>query len=633
MAIQTHSARTEVSTGSRLPPVPLDVEVRRRSPWILALLALFGLALALRVTVLHQIAGLPFFDHPVGDSAVYLQRAGEIVGGKLLPDHPFFYGSVFYPYFLAVVLSVIPRLFWVCALQIIAGSVLVVLLAILARRLYGTAAGLAAGAITALYGPLAFFEADVLGVVWGLLALVIGLLVCEAWRRPDGRRPGAALPWIAGAAFGMAATERPNLVVLVPLVAVWWTMHTPRNRRGTVGGFLVGAALPLALVAGLNVMGSGQWVPLTTSAGINLSIGYHPGATGTYEEPWEKSDAGFSARHTELEEASVAVASREAGHPLSAQAASTFWARKALNHVLRHPGEAVLLTLRKALLLLNNAEIPNHLDYAFIRDQATALRLMPVGFGILLVLATLGIGFSFLDGTRRDQTVLLLIVAGGALASVLPFFVADRYRTPMLPPLIVVAGAGVAAIIRLLSMRMSIRDRRHFPVLACALVAAVLAVLPLARPMKGRDYWMLAQAYQARGELPAAASAYEAAVREEGDNGELLNNLALVYRALGDRGRAVATLRKAVAAEPELAFPHKNLGMLLISQGEPDAALAELRAAARLDSTDAQVLGAMGALLAERGDRPAATAAFKRARALSPNDTRLSALIARYGDE
>lgn len=69
-------------------------------------------------------------------------------------------------------------------------------------------------------------------------------------------------------------------------------------------------------------------------------------------------------------------------------------------------------------------------------------------------------------------------------------------------------------------------------------------MIPLVRSMRGRDHWMFAQAYQAHGNLPAAIAACEAAVREEGGNGELLNNLGMAYRAAGDRARAEATLRR-----------------------------------------------------------------------------------------
>src|SRR5207247_1525324 len=142
------------------------------------------------------------------------------------------------------------------------------------------------------------------------------------------------------------------------------------------------------------------------SGGINLYIGNHPGATGAYDEPWADRDAQFAARHTELEEASIRMASTLAGRDLTPEQASGLWAGKALAFVSGHPGEAAKLTLRKALLLLNAQEIPNHLNFSFLRRHAPALWSMPVGLGV-------GRG----GGTRGDRAPAPL--AARALARLL----------------------------------------------------------------------------------------------------------------------------------------------------------------------------------------------------------------------
>src|SRR5262245_49289869 len=110
---------------------------------------------------------LPFFDQPIGDSAIYLSRAREITGGQWLPVQPFFYGSVLYPYYLALLLGPMHgSILTVVFSQVLAGLLLVAALGLLTRRLFGITAGIASAFLTAFYGPLAFMEADVLGVVW-----------------------------------------------------------------------------------------------------------------------------------------------------------------------------------------------------------------------------------------------------------------------------------------------------------------------------------------------------------------------------------------------------------------------------------------------------------------------------------
>jgi 4-amino-4-deoxy-L-arabinose transferase-like glycosyltransferase len=602
--------------------------------WSLALAVILALAFVARFLYLRQVAALPFFDQPVGDSAAHLGRAAEIARGEFLPARPFYYCSIFYPYFLAAALALFRgSLFWVCATQLLAGVALAGLLATFARRLYGSPAGLATGLLTALYGPFAFLEADVLGVVWGQLALVLAIMGCVAWAEGDetGRRPRLGVLGLAGLAFGLAGVERPNLLLVVPLAAAWCALRAGRQRAlAPLLALAGGTALPLAAVLALNVAGTGQWVPLTTSFGINLSLGYHAGANGTFDEPWERTDSQFAARHTEPEEAMIARASVETRRALTAQQASAYWRGQALEFIRTQPAEAAAITLHKAALMLNGAEVPNHLDYTFIRERAPALWLMPVGFGGVLILAVVGFGAARERLRRRAGSWLLLLVTAGAFASVLPFTVADRYRAPMVPALLVAAGAGVAALARLARGPRERAGRRTLAVLTAALLAGLISMVPLVRSLRGRDEWMFAQAYQARGNLPAAIAAYEAAVREEGGNGELLNNLAMAYRAVGDRARAEATLRRAIAAAPGLSYPRKNLGMLLIVRGEMDSALVQLREAQRIEPDDAEAAGAIGALLAERGEGAAAAAAFARARALAPGDARLGALIEHY---
>ena len=604
--------------------------------WWIALSAVLCVALVARVLYLCQVAALPFFDQPVGDSAAHLRRAAEIASGSFLPSRPFYYCSIFYPYYLAATLALFHgSLFAVCLIQTIAGVGVVGLLAVLARALFGPAAGLAAGAIAALYGPFAFLEADVLGVVWGQLALAAGMLAAVRWSQSGERRGATANGWLglAGLAFGLAAVERPNLLVVAPLVALWCAARTGARRvRRPVLALAGGVAAPLAVVLALNVAGSGQWVPLTISAGINLSLGYHPGATGTFEEPWEKSSPHFAALHPEPEEAMTAMASAEVGRTLTPREASAYWGRKAVEFIRAHPAEAAWVTFRRAALMLNAAEVPNHLDFEFMRERAPALWLMPIGFGAVLALAVIGLGDAFRTSGVRRGAWLLALVSAGVLASVLPFTVADRYRAPMVPALIVAAGGGVVALARIARERRQSVDRGALAVLLASLLAALVTMVPLVRPLRGRNYWMLAQAYQAHGDLDAAIAAYEAAVRAEGNDGSLLNNLAMAYRARGDRARAAAALRRAIAASPGLAYPHRNLGMLLVMQGDTEAALAELRAAQRIEPDDAETAAALGALLAERGETREAGEQLARARALAPDDPRLRDLIAHYSE-
>src|SRR5437867_11149960 len=127
------------------------------------------------------------FDHPVGESQVHLELASQIAAGSFVPHRPFFYASVLYPYFLAAVLEISRgRILGVALVQVLAGVLLVYLVYRLGARMYGSSAGLWAAALATLYGPFAFFEADVVGVVWALVALTAAMLAWVAWGAGGG---------------------------------------------------------------------------------------------------------------------------------------------------------------------------------------------------------------------------------------------------------------------------------------------------------------------------------------------------------------------------------------------------------------------------------------------------------------
>jgi tetratricopeptide (TPR) repeat protein len=141
---------------------------------------------------------------------------------------------------------------------------------------------------------------------------------------------------------------------------------------------------------------------------------------------------------------------------------------------------------------------------------------------------------------------------------------------------------------------------------------------------------MLAQAYEAKGDLPASVRAYERAVRVDSTDATLLNNLGRLYRKTQQPELAIATFRKAIAINDQLVLPYRNLGISLIAVGDFDGALSALQKSERISPDDPQTLGAIGALLAERGDTAASADAFARALHLAPLAKNSSGLLGHY---
>ena len=595
-----------------------------------------------RLVYLNQAAALPFFHDPVGDSARYLERAQEILQGRFIADRPFFYGGIFYPWLLALDLLLFgTNLYPICLLQAGIGCALAwVLYRFTIASLVEQEApraewiGLVAATMALFYGPFAFFEADLLMISWTLLLMMAGgLLALEGIRQ---QRPGPCAARLAGAGLclGLAATERPNLLLLIPALALWCLRFAPpRVRVAAAGALWAGGAAVLLAVAGLNHAASGRWVMLTTSSGINFYIGNHEGATGTFDEPWSASDREFALRHYDLEEASLTMARRLSGRQLDAADASGFWFHKGLEFARAHPGQTARLAFRKLALFWSADEVPNHLDFAFMRSVAPALRLMPLGFALV---APVGLyGFAAAGARRmmgRASLVLLGLLVLGPMVTMLPFFVADRYRAPVVPPLMVMGACALTTLWRLLRFQLT-RNRAllHVACLALAGLAMTRASAALRQTDASRDDWMMAQAFRKQGDLTSAASWYERAVEASPDDAVLRNGLGVALAQSGQLDRAEAQYRRAVELAPALTLPRRNLGLILMRHG-PSAsveALANLSVAEKADPGDVEVARAMAALLMSAGDRAGARERALKILESNPDDRTAKEIVSR----
>ncbi|HEY3174289.1 MAG TPA: hypothetical protein VGK94_00865 [Candidatus Polarisedimenticolia bacterium] len=598
------------------------------------LLYLLLAGLLARVLYLRQVAELPFFQDPIGDSARYLERAAEILDGRLVGDRPFFYGGIFYPWLLAAsrwLFGSSP--YPVCLAQALAGCALAWVLQRFARKAGASPAisALAAG-IGLFYGPFAFLEADLLMISWTLLFTMTGaLLLLDGVERTRAPAILARLG-AAGLCLGLAASERPNLIALVPVLAAWVLVFGPEaGRLRGAAALVAGSGAVILCVALMNHAASGRWVLLTTSSGINFYIGNHPGARGTFDEPWSSSDPAFTAGHTDLEEASLTMARRESGRDLDAIEAGSYWFSRGMAYLKSNPREAAWLYLRKLALFWNAAEIPNHLDFRFLRERAPALRLMPFTFGLVAPLGIYGLlsrrSRSLM--TRPAATLLAALILV-PMAGVLPFFVADRYRVAAVPPLIVSAAFGAAALGRGFSLAGTRRSAALH--LACIVLAGAAMATPMTDFDQSRNYWLLAQAWKKQGRFSEAADAYALALEAAPAPGAaalIHNNRGVVLAAMGEPVRARQEYRLAIELSPDLVLPHRNLGLSLMEEGPSSAseAFAHLTVAERADEGDIDVARALAVLLLARGDPVAAGERAMRVLRRLPGDPSARAVL------
>lgn len=391
-------------------------------------LAVIALALLVRLVAVRTA-----FDPNLVFEKFFLV-ARELMADGWLTAEPFAYSPI-YVYFLAVLLALGATPAVICGLQVVLGALTCLLLWALARPLFGPAVAVTTGAGAALYAPFLVhdlsFESDSLGL---LLFCAFAALVLRAVRQPS--LPAFAL---AGLALGLRLVQRPNVLVLLPLLPiVAYLAVRPRWRVAQLfacwGVLALAASLPVLPVTWQNWRASGELILVTDHPGYALYVGNSRTATGLGYYPPGLARQLMSAPSREgaspLEHMDSAVAREVAsvvvGRPLSPREASRFWSAEALRAVRERGTGQILLQLRKLLYLFHDFEAHDNLAALLVEDRLRALGWL--GMGALAPLALIGIALAVRQRPRPPELPLLLVLLVVPVVTASLFHVASRFR-------------------------------------------------------------------------------------------------------------------------------------------------------------------------------------------------------------
>jgi tetratricopeptide (TPR) repeat protein len=531
---------------------------RRFGPWLFAISSLT--AMIMRMAYLFQVRDATLFKAPLLDSAIYVARAWEMLHGDIIGKSVSFHSAPLYPYFIAAVMGIVGSeqgLWWLRIIQALLSALTVGLLSWTALRLFGRWAGAATAVLSIFYAPFLFYSGEILEITLTMLFLAWAFWLMSAGEKLSGRRLFAV-----GALLGLAALGKPNLLILGPVIWISLGLFRPLGRPSAWAwskGLLLAAGILVAILPFTfrNRLVGDDWVLISSNGGINLFIGNNPQATGGFQVP--------SSIATDLDNGSRLIAEEALGRRLKPSEVSRFWSDRTLAYFGSSPGHAAVLMLRKAALLLNHYEIPNHYNFYFFREYyAPILSWTFVGYSMLLPLGLLGLAF----GLRRDRRTRRHAAAllGVALTVVL-FFVTSRYRLPVVILLFPFAGYGLALLGRTLQQR---RWKLFAAAMLILMAGTVLVRLPLVTKtdfhqpfMTLSNFWFSQQDYQ------LAAFYSTEALRQNPDSAPAWQNLGYAYLEQGDFRRAEDCLWKAVSKDPNLGYAYGNLSKLYFDYTRP----------------------------------------------------------------
>ena len=419
------------------------------------LVPLLALAFVLKLLVLWQLKDHPLTQPDSGlDTTAYVQLARDVVGGNLGLGPGLYYVSPFYIYFLAAILSISDSFFVVRIVQIVLGTAAAGLMFLTAKRWFGERAAWVTSALAALTGLFTFYEVLLLqsSVDVFFTALALWLLTVGLERR--------VVFVAAGLVWGVHSLNRPN-VLLAALGVALVTMIALRRMKPAallVTGVLAG----LAPVAIRNIVVADQWSLVSSHGGLNFYIGNAPEATGFY-----RLVPGVKPAIVGQEKDTKRIAERATGRTLTDAEVSDYFVDLGLSWIKAHPIDAAGLFLKKLAFAFHGQSLPLPHSYPFFAyDSGTVLRFYAIGPWLLVPLGLVGLVAGADRARLREYLVWVSFVPAYAAAIAL-FFIAERYRLPLLVPLTIGAGAAIDR------GWTAVRSRQWRPV-AIGLVAAAL---------------------------------------------------------------------------------------------------------------------------------------------------------------
>jgi tetratricopeptide (TPR) repeat protein len=531
--------------------------------------------------------------------------------------------------------------------------------ALLGARLFNHRLGGLLGGTLYLLAPIPlYFESEILIEPSYIFLICLALLTHLRASRSQGFT-GAVLWLLCGALIALSAQARANMVIFLavyPLFALWrWWRCRHRTALLPLFGLAGGAAMLFAW-GFVNLRQSEHFQLIPSAGGVNLYLGNKRTADGmvprqerciTYGERYEDSIEIWAREEYE-------AAMRDQGRvpKTDPMAVSGFWTARALAEIKAAPAAWLGLMAKKCWLTLWNAEVPNNKSFAFLQQEYTWLRVLPIRWVVLLMLAAPGVWAAARSG-NRDAGFLLLTYAVLYSAANVAFFICDRYRYPVWPVMAVFGGGGLALLLETLRRRCWRRMALLLAVMAAMAAISLPNWFGAQLPSFARDFLFRSIAYYEKGRFPDALNdinrsleldpldanahhhrgnvlfalnrleeakgAYERTLELNPGEAGAWNNLGATLDSLGRTAEALRAFRHAMECKPPSQNSFLGVAVIQIRTGQLDEAAATLTRLEQLASPPlAPCLALHARIERRRGNALQAADLERRARLLDP---------------
>lgn len=483
-------------------------------------------------------------------------------------------------YFARAVFNIFVHSYFMLKLSFFAiGSVNLLLIYALSKKIFNTAVARIASLIALVYIPFIFYEGDLFEPPFAIfLGIIFFLLVLNAFEKPSKR-----LWFVCGIFWALALLARHHFFLFGVVVVIYLITDFFKNKDNKaivtyIICMLSGLILIISPITLRNIIVGKDFVLIGYVEGISFWHGNNP----DYEKLWDRA-AGFGWE----EILQMPFQEMKLSRPLKPSDMSRFFTHQALKFIREHPFEWLKLTAKKTCIFFSGYETMSDSDIYSYREYSPLVAML-VGekwilypFGIVCPLAIIGVALSARNN-RKASLLTAMIISASYLDILLA--VQSRYRTATVPFFI------IAAAYALWWYKNTVKSGQKRALLVSAASFVILVFLcnmynpEMSDVNKARIYYKKAHGYlMMKDTVKAIAEVKKAiAVYPENPSSRLHLTLADLYKRQKEMDKAASEYESAVLKDPKNARTHIDLARIFELKNEIDKAIVEYKKAIAL---------------------------------------------------
>jgi len=318
---------------------------------------------------------------------------------------------------------------------------------------------------------------------------------------------------------------------------------------------------------------------------------------------------------------------------LSYSDVSKYFTREAITFITSNPSQFLRLITIKTLMFWGRTEIPHNKEINCERENSIILKIIPTNFPFVLSLAITGLILMFsnikkikkakksnsLNTTNQYEiAAIMLLFILIYYVSFLPFFMAARYRVPVLPALFLFAAYGIFAITQMIHKRAYIK--------ASGWIIGILLLFGLTS-IDASGYKPYYQDWHSRrgdhfiklGENKKAIQEFKQVLEYKSDNIHAHRQLADLYFENRDLKKAISHCTEILQLEPNDLDSRFNLGTILLELGNLSEAIEQFLLMLEQNPQDYKIHNKLGTTYGQLGEFEKAIDHFTKALQINSN--------------